>query len=541
MRPDRLVVVVGLCLSCCLLPKVEERSRAGGIGNPGGHGGSVLFAGASAASAGEDSLGGTRAGAAGNASHSALAGCGGSSDAGAGVAGASGRRTVSTVGSNSAGAGAVGGVLSTMGGLPSGGTAPTGGVSTLAGAPTEGVAGGDGGNGGESTGDQSGCSESQAGRCSEVNTTQVPGMPGQSCDDLPADACHGESCCTTLLVPGCTFAMGRSDSGCDAYVVDAADEQDTSDGDPEHRVTVENFYLDKYEVTVGRFRAFVSSGSWAPARDADGSHPAIPGSGWRKPEWDENLPTSKAQWDAALQDASSCQDYATWTQGTASNETRPINCVSWYEALAFCIWDGGRLPTEAEWEYAASGGDQNRLFPWGAAAPDCALANFLGCLGSVAAVGASTGVGRWGHEDFAGNVSEWVFDGYIPDWYDGAAASGISVCNVTPVATRALRGGGLNHVGGNLRAAYRGEGIPTARYGDAGFRCARSVPTEIGEGGTGAVGGSVGAGGVGGENAGAAGTPGTGGNGTTGGSDTSGTGGTCSSLAYPACVPYGCC
>ena len=103
-----------------------------------------------------------------------------------------------------------------------------------------------------------------------------------------------------------------------------------------------------------------------------------------------------------------------------------MNCIDWYEAYAFCIWDGGFLPSEAEWEAAAAGGPEQRAYPWGSAAPtgdlylisDCDYpAGATGCSGvaNIAPVGtAMLGAGRWGQLDLAGELAEWTLDYYAP-------------------------------------------------------------------------------------------------------------------------------
>jgi formylglycine-generating enzyme required for sulfatase activity len=283
------------------------------------------------------------------------------------------------------------------------------------------------------------------------------------------------SCCDAKVIPGGTFHRFN---------------------DADFPATVSSFALDTFEVTVGRFRAWVEATngnlrSTVPAEGA-GAHPKIPGSGWRS-EWNKYVPSSRAEVDRMLgpeetTDAFMACQYGTeigqygaltwWTDKLdakvkrlnggnaavlsentkAAMDRKPLNCVPWHVLFAFCVWDGGRLPTDAEFSYAMSGGNEQRPFPWGKVdsanlrsiedRKDLSLVpifefgknyasarlydktlgdnvfedNYSFTYGGkamgpadnaqhIAPVGRKPlGNGKWGHADLAGGMFEWMLD-----------------------------------------------------------------------------------------------------------------------------------
>ncbi len=286
----------------------------------------------------------------------------------------------------------------------------------------------------------------------------------------------GENCCVSPDVPAGMYYR--------AYLYDG--------GGPTYEAypaTVSRFRLDKYDVTVGRFRQFVSAwnGGYLPA-DGSGKHAhlnggkglansASPGAyerGWEAKHWNPNV----APTDGNL---SSCFPWSTWTPGMSTRENLPINCENWYEAYAFCIWDGGFLPSDAEWGYAGAGGDQQREYPWGSTDPgtsnEYAIYNcYFGDCGSargVAPVGTATkGAGAWGQLDLAGNVAQWNLDWYAP-YLDPCA----DCAELSATSYRVDRDGAFNSEANTLVCTSVGvNSSPADRVQLIGFRCARSAP-----------------------------------------------------------------
>ena len=299
-------------------------------------------------------------------------------------------------------------------------------------------------------------------------------VPGPSCQGLSANCGPGpDSCCTSPVVSGGTFYRsydGVSDGG---YT------------DNSYPATVSDFRLDKYEVTVGRFRKFVNAGMGtqaSPPTASSGANPYIANSGW-----DSSFNASLTPDTTALIGAIQCNStYQTWTDSAGANEDQPINCITWFEGFAFCAWDGGFLPTEAEWNYAASGGSEQRAYPWSnppaSLTIDCSYANYYinnpsgtycvnGSTGSTNNVGSESpkGDGKWGQSDLAGNVDEWNLD-----WYAMYPNPCTDCADLTAASNRVDRGSGFDYVASALRAAYRNGPTPTFRNYDIGVRCART-------------------------------------------------------------------
>ncbi|MDT5296344.1 MAG: hypothetical protein QOJ76_3224 [Acidobacteriota bacterium] len=256
-------------------------------------------------------------------------------------------------------------------------------------------------------------------------------------------------------VAGATFRMG-TDAGDIAHLqqVFGIKRAGLFDGEvPRHAVTIDSYYIDRHEVTNAQFKRFIDRNPyWRPGRI-----PAKYHNGDYLKHWSgDTYPAGEAE--------------------------RPVVNVSWYAAAVFCRSEGKRLPTEAEWEYAARGGLDDKQFPWGDELPDKTRANFRASgLGAPAPVGSYPPNG-YGLYDMAGNVWEYTADEWGPypsePQTNPLAGGNLFAGDGYPAVTgrRVIRGGSWAGTPLNLRVAYRDSHPAEGARDFVGFRCAKPAP-----------------------------------------------------------------
>ncbi len=359
-----------------------------------------------------------------------------------------------------------GGVTATGGSIATGGLLATGGTTTT-----------------QSTGGTLGTS----GPVSSGGAAPATGAPSTAIQRACKGGdliCQNESCCTTIEMVGGMFWMGRSQTQStepQENDYDPVQAYYSTPETPQHDATVAPFSLDKYEVTVGRFRQFVDSyDNWIrdnPKKGA-GALALAANTGWGE-SWNAaptDVPADATTLKEGLKPNSA---YCNWTdtEGTTQAEAYPMNCVTWFESYAFCLWDEGRLPTEAEWEYAAAGAKENRIYPWVSKDIDATRANYAESDDSpkIGVGSHSEGASAFGHQDLAGSMEEWVFDWYAAKYYADGPPSCDNCANATEDVARAIRGGSWRSLPTGLRAAGRGGKRPDSGLVSTGIRCARPL------------------------------------------------------------------
>ncbi|MFQ5449353.1 MAG: SUMF1/EgtB/PvdO family nonheme iron enzyme [Nitrospinaceae bacterium] len=237
-----------------------------------------------------------------------------------------------------------------------------------------------------------------------------------------------------VLIPAGFFFMGSNKGG--------------EDEAPEHKVYVDAFLIDKYEVTARSFAQFLNT-----VNNVKGYY---------------------------LDNKFGMLFYNGRFETRPGLESYPVNNVNWVGAKAFCKWKGKRLPTEAEWEKAARGPNKFR-YPWGNERPTPQRARYfqswteeLGHRVMVPVNALPEGKSPFGLFNMAGNVKEWVDDWYDREYY-GEKSHTVNPKGPIGGEFKVLRGGSWRDLGGFIYSSFRNNSYPDSRLDDYGFRCAKSL------------------------------------------------------------------
>ena len=270
----------------------------------------------------------------------------------------------------------------------------------------------------------------------------------------PDAAITGRDGAEMRLIPGSEFQMGGTLEELEGY--EHRDAPIYRAERPLHKVRVSSFYMDRHEVTNARYRGFLQSVAGAGSAAVD--HPDQPED----------------------------QDHERRYVGPdLLGDEQPAAGVSWFDAYAYCKWAGRRLPTEAEWEFAARGGGDYAVYPWGSEEPDAEggyRANYHPPRGSkadgyekTAPVGSfPEGASPFGMLDMAGNAEEWVQD-WLDLAYYATTEGAADPQGPQTGKQRVIKGGSYMSAKHLLRVAARLHGPPEAKGPQLGFRCARDL------------------------------------------------------------------
>ncbi len=241
-----------------------------------------------------------------------------------------------------------------------------------------------------------------------------------------------------VYVEGGTFQMGSDEKF------------HSSDEKPVHSVTINSFYIGKYEVTVEEFEKFISATGYETDASKTGWSVV-----WNGSKWEKKI---GADWYCEVGG----------NRRNVEENRHPVIHVSWNDAVAYAKWAGGRLPTEAEWEYAAKGGNKNSSYKYSGSNNAGDVAWYKDNSGGKTHEVGTKQPNELGIYDMTGNVLEWSQDWFGIDYYESSPNN-----NPKGPSTgeyRVLRGGAWNDIDKYCFTTYRARYYPHSTYYNSGFR-----------------------------------------------------------------------